>query len=102
VKRGELTQAREAYSGALIGFQIILGPSSNECQKIKAVFELLNFPLGKTRCVANFLTQALITSAGINNSRGLLVGIEAPKITYVKITKKPKLSARRLFSKLFR
>jgi len=102
VKRGELTQAREAYSGALMGFQIILGPSSNECQKIKAAFELLNFPPGKTRCVANFLTQALITSAGTNNSRGPPVGIEAPKIAHVEITKKPKLSARRLFSKLFR
>ncbi len=102
VKQGELTQAREAYLRTLIGFQIILGPSSDQCQEIMAALESLNLSSGKTRCVANLLTRALITRAGTNNSGGPPMGVEAPKIAHVEITKKPKLSTRRFIHKLFR
>ena len=43
MEQGELTQAREVYSRALMGFQTILGPLSDEYQGVKAVLESLDF-----------------------------------------------------------
>ena len=68
VKQGEFTQARETYSRALMGFHIIVGSSSDECQKLKTALESLNLPQGKTRCIASLLTRTLTTKAGTNNS----------------------------------
>ena len=108
MKQGELTQAREAYLRALMGFEIILGPSSDNCQMIKADLESLNLPPGKPRCVANLLTQVLTTRAGTNNSGDPSVGVEgpveaeAPKTLHVEIMKKPKPSASKLIQKLLR
>ena len=58
MKQGELGQAREAYLRTLMGFEIILGPSSDECQEINATLESVNLPPGETRYIANLLNSS--------------------------------------------
>ena len=96
VKQGKLTQAREAYSRALVGFRIIQGPSSDVCQELEAALEALNLQPGMIRCIADLLSRALTKRADTNNSGGPAVGVEEPEFAHVKITRKPKFSARRL------
>ena len=55
VKQGELTKARETYSRALLGFQTILGSSSDDYQSIKAAIESLGLSPGKAQCISNYL-----------------------------------------------
>ena len=47
--QGELTEAKTMYSRALAGFQALLGPSSNNCRRLKRALASLDPQQGKLR-----------------------------------------------------
>ena len=47
VTQGELTKAKSMYSRALTGFQALLGPSSDNCRRLKRALASLNPRQGK-------------------------------------------------------